>query len=318
MTSINYDCNVDSLHTTPIKRTGSPSEAAVDEAARAADVDRRAVDGRPLHLQPLGDELRGVELRGDARHGPDRRGERRRQRLAREGEYKSRRRQEVAPSRRRPSASSTRPSCSTTTTSTCSTGRSTNVLGVALGDSVYLWNASDGSIQQLMQTKGEQTHVTSLAWMRPGQLHGGRHLRPQGADLGRREVQAGAHDGPATARASRRSRGTARCLLAARTRLDRRPPRRPPAAAQGRPLRGHTQEVCGLKWSRHGTQLASGGNDNLLNVWDDRYATRSTNGDCDATPLHRLDAAPGGRQGARVVPVAEATCSRRAAAPPTA
>ena len=26
MTSINYDCNVDSLHTTPIKRTGSPSE----------------------------------------------------------------------------------------------------------------------------------------------------------------------------------------------------------------------------------------------------------------------------------------------------
>ena len=27
MTSINYDCNVDSLHTTPIKRTGSPSEA---------------------------------------------------------------------------------------------------------------------------------------------------------------------------------------------------------------------------------------------------------------------------------------------------
>jgi len=25
------------------------------------------------------------------------------------------------------------------------------VLSVALGDSIYLWNASDGSIQQLMQ-----------------------------------------------------------------------------------------------------------------------------------------------------------------------
>lgn len=36
-------------------------------------------------------------------------------------------------------------------------------------------------------------------------------------------------------------------------------------------LRGHTQEVCGLKWSPAGTQLASGGNDNLLNIWDDRY-----------------------------------------------
>ena len=42
---------------------------------------------------------------------------------------------------------------------------STNVLGVALGDSIYLWNANDGSIQQLMQTQGEQSHVTSLSWI---------------------------------------------------------------------------------------------------------------------------------------------------------
>ena len=33
-------------------------------------------------------------------------------------------------------------------------------------------------------------------------------------------------------------------------------------------LQGHTQEVCGLKWSPDGTQLASGGNDNLLCIWD--------------------------------------------------
>lgn len=31
---------------------------------------------------------------------------------------------------------------------------------------------------------------------------------------------------------------------------------------------GHKQEVCGLKWSFDGTQLASGGNDNKLLVWD--------------------------------------------------
>ena len=35
-------------------------------------------------------------------------------------------------------------------------------------------------------------------------------------------------------------------------------------------LHGHAQEVCGLKWAPNGSQLASGGNDNLLNVWDDR------------------------------------------------
>lgn len=32
-------------------------------------------------------------------------------------------------------------------------------------------------------------------------------------------------------------------------------------------LSGHTQEVCGLKWSLDGRYLASGGNDNLVNIW---------------------------------------------------
>jgi len=32
-------------------------------------------------------------------------------------------------------------------------------------------------------------------------------------------------------------------------------------------LAAHQQEVCGLKWSPDGKYLASGGNDNLLNVW---------------------------------------------------
>lgn len=32
-------------------------------------------------------------------------------------------------------------------------------------------------------------------------------------------------------------------------------------------LLGHTQEVCGLKWSTDFKYLASGGNDNLVNIW---------------------------------------------------
>lgn len=32
--------------------------------------------------------------------------------------------------------------------------------------------------------------------------------------------------------------------------------------------RGHGDEVCGLKWSGSGQKLASGGNDNLLYIWD--------------------------------------------------
>lgn len=34
-------------------------------------------------------------------------------------------------------------------------------------------------------------------------------------------------------------------------------------------LSGHSQEVCGLKWSPDGRYLASLGNDNLVYVWSD-------------------------------------------------
>jgi len=35
-------------------------------------------------------------------------------------------------------------------------------------------------------------------------------------------------------------------------------------------LLGHTGEVCGLKWRTDGELLASGGNDNVVNIWDGR------------------------------------------------
>jgi cell division cycle protein 20 (cofactor of APC complex) len=43
-----------------------------------------------------------------------------------------------------------------------------NMLGVALGREIYLWNAQDGAIQNLMQTADERSHVTSLAWVQEG------------------------------------------------------------------------------------------------------------------------------------------------------
>lgn len=35
------------------------------------------------------------------------------------------------------------------------------------------------------------------------------------------------------------------------------------------------KQVCGLKWSPDGTTLASGGNDNLLNIWDARQSDQA-------------------------------------------
>ncbi|CAM9801837.1 unnamed protein product, partial [Sphacelaria rigidula] len=37
---------------------------------------------------------------------------------------------------------------------------------------------------------------------------------------------------------------------------------------------GHTQEVCGLKWSPDGSTLASGGNENFLCLWDANMSGR--------------------------------------------
>jgi cell division cycle protein 20 (cofactor of APC complex) len=41
---------------------------------------------------------------------------------------------------------------------------------------------------------------------------------------------------------------------------------------------GHTQEVCGLKWNDEGSTLASGGNENLLCLWDASMSRRGNNG----------------------------------------
>jgi cell division cycle protein 20 (cofactor of APC complex) len=47
-------------------------------------------------------------------------------------------------------------------------------------------------------------------------------------------------------------------------------------------LTAHDQEVCGLKWSPSGQQLASGGNDNILHIWDSAMLNRNSY-------LHRID-----------------------------
>ena len=167
-----------------------------------------------------------------------------------------------------------------------------NVLGVALGDAIYLWNANDGSIQQLMQTTGEQTHVTSLCWCPEGtymavgtsdhkvQLWDVDKLKQVRSMTGHRaRVSSLAWNGPCLSSGSRDS------MI---YHHDVRAPEHKVGC-----LKGHAQEVCGLKWSPSGQQLASGGNDNILNIWDDRYTASSTSSNgCMANDvsLHRLDA----------------------------
>ena len=145
-----------------------------------------------------------------------------------------------------------------------------NILGVALGESVYLWNAANGAITPLMQTSGDGCHVTSIAWAPAGaqmMAIGTSDHRVQLWDTEKCQLvrTMEGHAGRVGVLSWNRNQITSGARDATILHRDARAPGRPLAA-----LRAHTQEVCGLKWSLNGAQLASGGNDNLLHVWDER------------------------------------------------
>lgn len=50
-------------------------------------------------------------------------------------------------------------------------------------------------------------------------------------------------------------------------------------------INAHAQEVCGLKWSPDGKYLASGGNDNMLQIWPSISVQSHTN----TQPIYSLN-----------------------------
>ncbi|OIR58308.1 MAG: cell division cycle protein 20-like protein [Amphiamblys sp. WSBS2006] len=50
--------------------------------------------------------------------------------------------------------------------------------------------------------------------------------------------------------------------------------REPEHACQNTPLSGHTDQICGIEWNRDETLFATGGNDNLVCVWDIRHPSK--------------------------------------------
>lgn len=144
---------------------------------------------------------------------------------------------------------------------------STNVIAVALGETVYLWNASNGSISELCQTEGADNYVSSVSW-----LNDGAYLAVGTADATvqiwdvvqqkRVRTMAGQHD----SRVGAMDWNEHILTSGSKSGLIVNSDVRVQDHCVGT-LRGHTQEVCGLKWSPDGKLLASGGNDNVLNIW---------------------------------------------------
>ena len=170
-----------------------------------------------------------------------------------------------------------------------------NVVSVALGSTVYLWNADSGDIQQLTQTKDEDDYITSLSWAADGRhiAVGTNSAETQIWDAERlRQVRtlrghAARVSSIAWNNATLSTGGRDQNILNHDVRIREH---------HISTLRGHDQEVCGLKWSPNGLQLASGGNDNLLNIWDVSSMGNSRSGTAartdDIGPLHRFEAGP--------------------------
>jgi len=161
---------------------------------------------------------------------------------------------------------------------------STNVMAVALTQSVYLWDAASGSIKELMTVPDADDYVSSVSWVQEG----GTHLAVGTANnvVQLWDVAAGKQVRSLRGHSSRvgalawnnhiltsGSRDTT--VINHDVRIQNN--------VVGT-MKQHTQEVCGLAWSPDGTYLASGANDNTLCIFDAVASTTSM----DAQPRHVL------------------------------
>lgn len=145
-----------------------------------------------------------------------------------------------------------------------------NQVAIGLDQAVYIWNANTGAVSSLMETS-EDTYVSSLRWSRDGSY-----------------LSVGVGDGGvqiwdiATASKLRSMQGhTARVGVMSWDRHILSSGSRD-GAIHNHDVRirehkvseflEHRAEVCGLDWRADGSQLASGGNDNVVCIWDARSA----------------------------------------------
>ncbi|KAM7353472.1 cell division cycle 20 protein fzy [Cochliomyia hominivorax] len=158
-----------------------------------------------------------------------------------------------------------------------------NIVTVALGNAVYLWNAVTGNIEQLVEYE-EGDHACALAWIQEGQIlaignNTGAVELWDCSKIKRLRVMDGhsARVGSLAWNSFLVSSGSRDGTI-----IHHDVRAREHKVAN---LAGHTQEVCGLKWSTDFKYLASGGNDNLVNVW----AATSGGVGTGNEPLHILN-----------------------------
>jgi cell division cycle protein 20 (cofactor of APC complex) len=143
-----------------------------------------------------------------------------------------------------------------------------NQVAIGLGQSVYVWSADTGGVHPLLETTAD-TYISSLKWSGDGAYVsvglGTGEVQIWDVEEGTKLRSMFGHD----ARVS--VMGWNKHVLSTGARNgwlfnhDVRIAQHKIAT-----LESHTGEVCGLEWRADGSQLASGGNDNLVSIWDAR------------------------------------------------
>lgn len=149
---------------------------------------------------------------------------------------------------------------------------SLNMLSVGLGSAVYLWSACTCQVSRLCDLNEDNNTVTSVSWSERG------HFLAVGTHQGLVQIwDASSEKKVSTLRGHTMRVGSLSWngdVLCSGSRdhnifqWDHRAPQDGPV----KKYIGHTQEVCGLRWSHDHQLLASGGNDNKLLVWNQSSA----------------------------------------------
>ncbi|GER36680.1 WD-repeat cell cycle regulatory protein [Striga asiatica] len=143
---------------------------------------------------------------------------------------------------------------------------SQNVLAVGLGTCVYLWSASNSKVTKLCDL-GPNDSVCSVQWTREGSYIS------VGTSLGQVQVWDGTQCKRVRTMGGHQTRvgvlAWSSRILSSGSR-DRNILQHDLRVSNDciSKLTGHKSEVCGLKWSHDDRELASGGNDNQLLVWN--------------------------------------------------
>ncbi len=155
---------------------------------------------------------------------------------------------------------------------------STNVLAVALSQSLYLWDAASGEINELMNLESDPNdYVSSVSWIQEGGSHIAIGTANNTVQLW--DVQAQKKVRTMTGHSARVSalswNGHMLSSASRDTNIINHDVRI--QDHQIGKFTHHTQEVCGLAWSPDGKMLASGANDNTLCIWDAAMSSNSGN-----------------------------------------